>query len=166
MERASPSSEQTQHYYHDPSDKTTLTTSPIPTFPAIPRMVCLPLCRPPFQSDKILQLSLRREISNQTNRLVIPGDYAQCNKLSKWITTWDLISRSHQRVGIGHALTIVCMDVSVLIESRQLRIARSHHLLGQKDSIVPMSVFWLLPQLALNGIGEGFHFPGHIAFYY
>nr|XP_025883970.1 protein NRT1/ PTR FAMILY 2.7-like [Solanum lycopersicum] len=71
-----------------------------------------------------------------------------------------------QRVGIGHALTIACMAVSALVESRRLRVAKSHHLQGQKDAIVPMSVFWLLPQLALNGIGEGFHFPGHIAFYY
>ncbi|MCD7465979.1 hypothetical protein HAX54_002278 [Datura stramonium] len=91
-----PLSEKTQHYYHDASDKTTLTTSPIPT---------------------------------------------KFFKLSKWIAIWDLISRSQQ----AHALTIACMVVSALVEFRRLRVARSHHLQGQKDEIVPMSVFWLLP---------------------
>ncbi|XP_004251278.1 protein NRT1/ PTR FAMILY 2.7-like [Solanum lycopersicum] len=71
-----------------------------------------------------------------------------------------------QRIGIGHVITVISMAVSALVESRRLRFARSHKLKGQNNDIVPMSVFWLVPQLALNGIGEGFHFPGHIAFYY
>lgn len=71
-----------------------------------------------------------------------------------------------QRIGIGHVITVFSMAVSALVESRRLKLVRSHNLLGKNGAIVPMSVFWLVPQLALNGIGEGFHFPGHLGFYY
>lgn len=71
-----------------------------------------------------------------------------------------------RRIGIGHVLTILGMAISALVESRRLRLMRSHHLQGQNGAIVPMSVLWLVPQLAFNGIGEGFHIPGHLRFYY
>ena len=35
-----------------------------------------------------------------------------------------------------------------------------------KDGIVGMSAMWLVPQLAIAGLGEAFHFPGQIALYY
>ncbi|XP_073134013.1 protein NRT1/ PTR FAMILY 2.7-like [Henckelia pumila] len=71
-----------------------------------------------------------------------------------------------QRIGIGHACTVISMAVSALVESRRLKLVRSNNLQSQVNAIVPMSVFWLLPPLALAGIGEGFHFPGNVAFYY
>lgn len=42
----------------------------------------------------------------------------------------------------------------------------SYQLQGQKNAIVPMSVFWLVPQLAIVGVREAFHFPGQCGFYY
>lgn len=71
-----------------------------------------------------------------------------------------------QRVGIGHACTVISMAVSAVVESRRLKLVRSNNLQSQVNAIVPMSVFWLVPPLALAGIGEAFHFPGNVALYY
>ncbi|KAF9597882.1 hypothetical protein IFM89_022094 [Coptis chinensis] len=71
-----------------------------------------------------------------------------------------------QRIGIGHVLNIAGMALSALIESRRLNKVRSHTLTHQPNSIVPMSAFWLVPPLAVVGVGEAFHFPGQVALYY
>lgn len=71
-----------------------------------------------------------------------------------------------QRVGVGHVLCVLSMAVSALVEKKRLDIARAHGVQNQSGAIVPMSVFWLVPQLALAGIGEAFHFPGNTALYY
>ncbi|KAL1558599.1 protein NRT1/ PTR FAMILY 2.7-like [Salvia divinorum] len=65
-----------------------------------------------------------------------------------------------QRVGIGHILTIASMAASAAVERKRLR-----SVVG-KDEIVGMSAMWLVPQLAIAGLGEAFHFPGQIALYY
>ncbi|XP_058199680.1 protein NRT1/ PTR FAMILY 2.6-like isoform X1 [Rhododendron vialii] len=67
-----------------------------------------------------------------------------------------------QRIGIGHVLCALSMAVSAIVESKRLEKA---HNIGA-NSIVPMSVLWLVPQLALAGMGEAFHFPGNNAFLY
>ncbi|KAG5578554.1 hypothetical protein H5410_058688 [Solanum commersonii] len=215
-----PLSEQTQHYYHDPNDKTTL----VPTKFFNRRVQVLELCSfgdttpdgsisnpwrlctvqqvedlksliklfPLWASGVLLSIQLVMQFSLlilqalKMDRHIGPHFEIPAGSMLVFILLFTCIAISIidrilnpflakyttfsltplQRVGIGHALTIACMAVSALVESRRLRVARSHHLQGQKDVIVPMSVFWLLPQLALNGIGEGFHFPGHIAFYY
>ncbi|KAJ8563545.1 hypothetical protein K7X08_031997 [Anisodus acutangulus] len=68
-----------------------------------------------------------------------------------------------QRVGVGHVLTFVSMALSALVESKRIKMSKSHYL---NSSVVPMSVFWLSPQLAITGIGLAFHSPGYIGFYY
>ncbi|KAF8395015.1 hypothetical protein HHK36_018954 [Tetracentron sinense] len=83
---------------------------------------------------------------------------------------WQKVTRRSptplQRVGLGHVLNVIGMAGSALVESRRLRIVRSHHLTGQPGSIVPMSALWLMLPLAIVGVGEAFHFPGQVAFYY
>ncbi|KAL7615517.1 hypothetical protein Lser_V15G01912 [Lactuca serriola] len=69
-----------------------------------------------------------------------------------------------QRIGVGHVLNALGMAISALVESKRLAIARSHDLKG--NSVVPMSVFWMVPQLVVIGVGEAFHLPGHVSFYY
>ncbi|KAB2614854.1 protein NRT1/ PTR FAMILY 2.7-like [Pyrus ussuriensis x Pyrus communis] len=71
-----------------------------------------------------------------------------------------------QRVGVGHVLTILSMAVSAVMESKRLKIVQEHHLQDQPGTNVPMSIFWLFPQLVLVGIGEAFHFPGQAALFY
>ncbi|XP_019199213.1 PREDICTED: protein NRT1/ PTR FAMILY 2.7-like [Ipomoea nil] len=58
-----------------------------------------------------------------------------------------------QRVGIGHVFNIAAMVVSAVVESKRRNAG-------------PISVLWLLPQLALVGIGEAMHFPGQLELYY
>ncbi|CAL9017562.1 unnamed protein product [Prunus brigantina] len=71
-----------------------------------------------------------------------------------------------QRIGLGHVLNILGMVVSALVESKRLKIAKTHHLQDQLGAIVPMAALWLFPQLILVGIGEAFHYPGQVALFY
>lgn len=71
-----------------------------------------------------------------------------------------------QRVGIGHVFTILSMIISAVVESERLRVAKLHHLQEKVDAVVPFSLLWLAPQLAVVGVSEAFHFAGQVAFYY
>ncbi|GFZ05864.1 major facilitator superfamily protein [Actinidia rufa] len=73
-----------------------------------------------------------------------------------------------QLIGVGHLLNVASMAVSALVESKRRTTATSHHhLSGQPGGdTMPMSALWLLPQLALVGVGEAFHFPGQVSLYY
>ncbi|MCD7455212.1 hypothetical protein HAX54_027424 [Datura stramonium] len=68
-----------------------------------------------------------------------------------------------QRIGIGHVLSFLSMGVSALVESKRLKVAKSNQ---GSNNIVPMSVLWLVPQLALVGIANALHYPGQVVFYY
>ncbi|XP_057775937.1 protein NRT1/ PTR FAMILY 2.7-like [Salvia miltiorrhiza] len=59
-----------------------------------------------------------------------------------------------QQIGAGHVLNVASMAVAALVESRR-RASRGR-----------LSIGWLVPQMALLGFGEAFHFPGQVAFYY
>nr|XP_043609265.1 protein NRT1/ PTR FAMILY 2.7-like [Erigeron canadensis] len=69
-----------------------------------------------------------------------------------------------RRIGVGHALTVASMAISALVESKRLSTARTHNLSG--NSVVPMSAFWMVPQLVVVGVGEAFMFPGQVSLYY
>lgn len=64
-----------------------------------------------------------------------------------------------QRIGVGHVLNVVGIAVSALVESKRLKMIHS-------NPTTTMSILWLLPPLVLVGIGESFHFPAQVAFYY
>lgn len=70
---------------------------------------------------------------------------------------FDKVPTPLQRIGIGHILNIISMAISALVESKRHNLAQSKHLI---------SVLWLVPQLAIVGIGEAFHFPGQVDLYY
>ncbi|XAR59802.1 hypothetical protein NMG60_11015777 [Bertholletia excelsa] len=86
------------------------------------------------------------------------------------IPTWQKLTGRPptplQRIGVGQVLCVLSMAVSALVELKRLKAAHSHHFHAQGGSIVHMSALWLVPQLALAGIGEAFHFPGNAVFYY
>ncbi|KAE9445167.1 hypothetical protein C3L33_22935, partial [Rhododendron williamsianum] len=67
-----------------------------------------------------------------------------------------------QQIGVGHVIWVISLAIAAIVEQNRLKMA--HNI--TPNSVVPMSVFWLVPQLALVGFGEGFHFPGYIALYY
>ncbi|XP_048230364.1 protein NRT1/ PTR FAMILY 2.11 isoform X2 [Ricinus communis] len=74
-----------------------------------------------------------------------------------------------QRMGIGIALSIICMLVSGLVEEHRRNVAFIRPTLGispKGGSISSMSGMWLVPQLALAGLAEGFNYVAQIEFYY
>ncbi|KAM0953774.1 putative ABC-type nitrate transporter [Dioscorea sansibarensis] len=86
--------------------------------------------------------------------------YPLCHRLTSYTPT------SLQRVGVGQAFNIAAMAASGLVEQRRSIIVHEHQAENQPDWIVPMSAFWLVLPFVLVGVGEAFHFPGQIAFYY
>ncbi|KAL6131314.1 hypothetical protein ACLB2K_069690 [Fragaria x ananassa] len=71
-----------------------------------------------------------------------------------------------KQIGIGHIINIIALIASALIERKRLGVVRAHSLMNQPGSVVPMSAFWLVAQLSLIGIAEGFHFPGQVSLCY
>ncbi|KAF8378385.1 hypothetical protein HHK36_029724 [Tetracentron sinense] len=74
-----------------------------------------------------------------------------------------------QRMGIGIVLSVITMLVSALVEERRRTLALTHPTLGiahGKGAISSMSGLWLIPQLTLAGLTEGFNSIGQIEFYY
>ncbi|KAH7677743.1 Proton-dependent oligopeptide transporter family protein [Dioscorea alata] len=86
--------------------------------------------------------------------------YPLCHSLTSYTPT------PLQRIGIGQAFNIAAMAASALVERQRSTIVHEHQAESQPDWIVPMSAFWLVLPCVLTGIGEAFHFPGQIAFYY
>ncbi|GJM88578.1 hypothetical protein PR202_ga04655 [Eleusine coracana subsp. coracana] len=71
-----------------------------------------------------------------------------------------------QRMGIGLAISIVSVGTAALVETKRRAAAAEHGLVDKPKSVVPMSVFWLVPQFAVHGLGEAFSSVGHMEFLY
>ncbi|KAM4072643.1 hypothetical protein ACB094_11G153500 [Castanea mollissima] len=63
-----------------------------------------------------------------------------------------------QRIGIGLFLSIFVMVVSALVEAKRINIAEEYNLLDHPKAIVPMKVWWLLPQYIIAGLADIFTF--------
>ncbi|XP_008782623.1 protein NRT1/ PTR FAMILY 5.1 [Phoenix dactylifera] len=70
-----------------------------------------------------------------------------------------------QRLGIGLGFQVLAITVASLVELERMHVIGSYHVNGPKD-IVPMSIFWLLPQYILLGIGDVFNAIGLLEFFY
>uniref|UniRef100_A0A161WWR0 Major facilitator superfamily (MFS) profile domain-containing protein n=1 Tax=Daucus carota subsp. sativus TaxID=79200 RepID=A0A161WWR0_DAUCS len=70
-----------------------------------------------------------------------------------------------QRLGIGFLIHIIAIGVSCVVEAKRIRRIKMHHVTGPKD-IVPMSIFWLMPQYVLLGVGDVFNAVGLVEFFY
>nr|WJL93858.1 nitrate transporter NRT1.1A [Saccharum hybrid cultivar] len=68
-----------------------------------------------------------------------------------------------QRIGVGLALSVIAMAGAALTEIRRLRVARDAAV--PAGGVVPMSVFWLIPQFFLVGAGEAFTYIGQLDFF-
>lgn len=71
-----------------------------------------------------------------------------------------------QRMGIGFAINIFATIVSALVEIKRKSVAARHNLLDKPTAIIPISVFWLMPQYCMHGIAEVFSSVGHLEFLY
>ncbi|KAF4393456.1 hypothetical protein F8388_023260 [Cannabis sativa] len=65
-----------------------------------------------------------------------------------------------QRIGFGLFLSILNMVVSGLVESKRVDIASRHGLLDSPKAVVPIRVWWLLPQYMICGVSDAFAVVG------
>ncbi|XP_071723721.1 protein NRT1/ PTR FAMILY 3.1-like [Rutidosis leptorrhynchoides] len=71
-----------------------------------------------------------------------------------------------QRMGVGFAINILATVVSALVEMKRKHVAANHNLLDNPKAMIPISVFWLVPQYFIHGIAEVFINVGHLEFLY
>ncbi|XP_061369923.1 protein NRT1/ PTR FAMILY 3.1-like [Gastrolobium bilobum] len=69
-----------------------------------------------------------------------------------------------QRMGVGFVVNIIATIVSALVEIKRKSVAANYHLLDDPKASIPISVFWLLPQYCIHGMGEVFMSVGHMEF--
>ncbi|KAG5552680.1 hypothetical protein RHGRI_010695 [Rhododendron griersonianum] len=85
---------------------------------------------------------------------------------ARWLTKNRTGITYLQRIGIGLTFHILATIVAALVEIKRKKVAAHHGLLDKPTAIIPISVFWLLPQFCLQGIGEVFASVGHLEFLY
>ncbi|KAG9151836.1 hypothetical protein Leryth_002108 [Lithospermum erythrorhizon] len=65
-----------------------------------------------------------------------------------------------QRIGAGLFTSIITMVVAALVEAKRLNVARKHGLLDEPKAIIPMTIWWLVPQYMLMGITDVLSYVG------
>ncbi|KAM3197823.1 hypothetical protein ACQJBY_073107 [Aegilops geniculata] len=70
-----------------------------------------------------------------------------------------------QRMGVGLVVSIFSMVAAGVLELIRLRTVARHGLYGE-DDIVPISIFWQVPQYFIIGAAEVFVFVGQLDFFY
>lgn len=74
-----------------------------------------------------------------------------------------------QKMGIGMVLAVITMILSALVEERRRTLALTKATVGidaRRGAISSLSGMWLVPQLTLIGISEGFTIIGQVEFFY
>ncbi|CAN6328673.1 unnamed protein product [Urochloa humidicola] len=70
-----------------------------------------------------------------------------------------------QRLGAGCAIQVLVVACAYGVEVRRLRVIRELSVSGAGET-VPMSIFWMLPQYVLMGVGDVFSSVGILEFFY
>lgn len=70
-----------------------------------------------------------------------------------------------QRLAIGYMIQVAAVGIAYCVEVRRMHVIKVHHAMNPKD-IVPMNIFWLLPQYVLLGIADVFNASGLLEFFY
>lgn len=70
-----------------------------------------------------------------------------------------------RRVGVGLFFAFIAMVVAALTEIKRLRVAELNDLINDKFAVLPISVFWLIPQFILTGAGEAMIYAGQLDFF-
>lgn len=66
-----------------------------------------------------------------------------------------------KRIGIGMAFSILAMATSAVVERKRLRVAEAEQVPN-----LSISVFWLVPQFMILGLGDGFTIVGLQEYFY
>lgn len=70
-----------------------------------------------------------------------------------------------QRVGIGIAIQVIAVVITFVVEIQRMHVIWKQQIVGPEE-IVPMSIFWLLPQHVVLGISDAFLLTGLLEFFY
>lgn len=70
-----------------------------------------------------------------------------------------------QRLGVGCIIQIAAIAFAYVVEMQRMHVIKVDHVTG-KNAMVPMSIFWLLPQYALIGLADVFNSIGLLEFFY
>ncbi|XP_071699423.1 protein NRT1/ PTR FAMILY 3.1-like [Rutidosis leptorrhynchoides] len=71
-----------------------------------------------------------------------------------------------QRIGIGFIINTCASLVASFVEIKRKHVARDYNLLDKPTQMIPISVFWLIPQYSLHGAAEPFFQVGKMEFIY
>ncbi|XVF73994.1 hypothetical protein PTKIN_Ptkin13bG0026200 [Pterospermum kingtungense] len=71
-----------------------------------------------------------------------------------------------QRIGSGMFLSAISMVVAALVEMKRLKTAQEYGLVDNPKAMVPMSVWWLVPQYVMIGLSEMLTMVGLQEFFY
>ncbi|KAL9239937.1 hypothetical protein vseg_014208 [Gypsophila vaccaria] len=70
------------------------------------------------------------------------------------------------RIGIGLALSVLTVVVAALVETKRVNVATKYGLIDIPKAIVPMSVWWLVPQFVIMGLSDFFTYVGMQEIFY
>eukprot|EP00250_Pteridium_aquilinum_P015183 c22431_g1_i2 orf=109-1920(+) len=71
-----------------------------------------------------------------------------------------------QRIGTGIVFSMLAMVVAGFVELKRIQTAKDNGLLDLPNAMVPMSIFWLVPQYFFRGSTEIFTQIGQLEFFY
>ncbi|XP_061989947.1 LOW QUALITY PROTEIN: protein NRT1/ PTR FAMILY 3.1 [Rosa rugosa] len=86
--------------------------------------------------------------------------------LARKVTGLDRGITFLHRMGIGFVISVLATFVAGFVELKRKKAALAYGLLNQPHTMIPISVFWLVPQYSLHGIAEAFMSIGHLEFFY
>nr|DAD31062.1 TPA_asm: hypothetical protein HUJ06_009913 [Nelumbo nucifera] len=88
--------------------------------------------------------------------------------MMRFVTRDDKGITVMQRMGIGMFLSVIAMVTAAVVEAKRLEISRSPGVLESETVVVvvPLSIFWLLPQYILLGVSDVFTVVGMQEFFY
>ncbi|WVZ98535.1 hypothetical protein U9M48_043964 [Paspalum notatum var. saurae] len=71
-----------------------------------------------------------------------------------------------QRTGVGLTIAMLSNAMAALVERKRKSVAAASGLLDAPKAILPISVFWLVPQYAIHGVANAFMDVGRMEFLY